>query len=70
MLARFFNDYEEIRDSTNKNRMPKPETAAEAVPDAEGDVDMLKVDAAEDVLDDVSEGGDENDADEGGVQLE
>ena len=54
MLARFFNDYEEIKDSTNKNRMPKPEeaAAAEALPDAEGDVDMLKAEEDEDVVKD------------------
>lgn len=63
MLARFFNDYEEIKDSTNKNRAPQknPKHDATAVKAAapvaaEGD-EEVDVDMDEDV-------------EEGGVKLE
>ena len=62
MLARFFNDYEEIKDSTNKNsvasRLKAQQEAAAAAAAEDGDVDMI-VQTTEDV----------EDEEDGGVKL-
>lgn len=71
MLARFFNDYEEIKDSTNKNKLNKKAEPAAAVTGdiapvvaeaTEGDIDMLSKD------EDDEEGGVKLDEDEVGIE--
>lgn len=61
ILARFFNDYEEIKDSTNKNRAPQknsePDATAVAAVAATALVATEEVDVDVDMDEDAEEGG-------------